>query len=157
MTEYPTVLSGLTPREAVIDALHRSILGIDSSDEAMYKSSLYDSPETSFKIGDSGNTIQGAAAISEYIITKIFPLTTLHQISNVRVDLKDGADTARLTANAVAHHYRPEDAFKPERLSYVSGGQYDVGLVRDKDGLWKIKDWTLKMTWSEGDSAVIFG
>ncbi len=34
----PQLLSDLSPREAVADALYRAILGIDSSDRAMFES-----------------------------------------------------------------------------------------------------------------------
>jgi hypothetical protein len=110
----------------------------------------------SFHVRDT--SVQGFKAIKEYMTQKIMPLTTTHFITNVRVSLKDGADTASLTAHAMAYHIRPEDAFQPENKSFTTAGLYFVDLVKDsKDGLWKIKKWTLKLKWTEGDRSVITG
>ncbi|KAF2103670.1 hypothetical protein NA57DRAFT_69883 [Rhizodiscina lignyota] len=152
---YTIALPSLSPREAVADCLYRSVTGIDGNDPELFASSVLPGKETSVIVGE--HTIQGADTITEYIMSKIMPLHTTHFITNVRVDLKDGADTASLTANAMAYHYRPEDAYVPEAKAYVTGGLYYLDLVKDSDGLWKIKKWTLKMNWTEGERSVIFG
>ena len=83
---------------------------------------------------------------------------TTHTISNIRIQLEDGADTASMTAHAMAYHIRSEDAFKSEDTSYTASNLYDIELVRDKgDGLWKIKRWEIRMMWTVGDRGVIYG
>ncbi|KIW06829.1 uncharacterized protein PV09_02509 [Verruconis gallopava] len=160
-SQYPISITGLSPRDAVIDALHRSILAIDSGDVALFQTCMFNSPETTFKIV-GGRTVQGSKAIEEHMVNTILPLSTLHSVTNIRVSFPNSnpeeAKEARLTANAIAYHYRPEDAFKPEHLSFTTGGMYDIEMLKDEsDGLWKAKTWTLKLNWTEGDRAAIFG
>jgi SnoaL-like protein len=91
------------------------------------------------------NTIQGWSAISEFM-SRVFLLVTTHFITNIRVELKDVANTASMTAHAVAYHVRPDDAFKPEDTSYTAGCLYFIDPVKDNaDGLWKIKKWEIKI------------
>ncbi|KIW90620.1 uncharacterized protein Z519_08403 [Cladophialophora bantiana CBS 173.52] len=148
-------LAALTPREAVADALHRCILGLDSNDWDLFESACLKDESTTVIAGP--NTIQGWTAISESM-SRVFLLVTTHFITNIRVELKDVADTASMTAHAVAYHVRPDDAFKPEDTSYTAGCLYFMDLVRDStDGLWKIKKWEIKIQWTSGDKAVLHG
>ncbi|RYO79237.1 hypothetical protein DL763_009356 [Monosporascus cannonballus] len=61
-------------------------------------------------------TIEGWTAISEFFL-KVFVLVTAHVISNIRIELKDGADTASMTTHALACHVRPDDVLKQEDSS----------------------------------------
>ena len=115
-------LPSLSPREAVADALYRCIIGMDDNSPEMFKSAFVQSKETSFVLGD--NKIEGADTINDYVFTNILPLHTTHAISNIRVDLKDGADTAYMTCHAMAQHFHAEDAFKPGAKSFLTGGLY---------------------------------
>jgi len=153
--EHTKALTSLTTREAIADCLSRCIVGIDDQNPEMFKSSMIQSEDTSFVIGT--NVVQGVEAINAYILGKILPLTTTHLISNVRIDVKDGADTAIMTANAVAYHWNPKDAFLPDSKAFISGGLYHIDVVKDSDGLWKTKKWTLKMLWTQGDRSVMDG
>jgi SnoaL-like domain len=153
---YTIALPSLSPREAVIDALHRIVDGMDNNNHELWESGCLKTEEMSFRIGD--NVIQGWNAVDGYITNKIFTLHTTHFITNIRVDIKDGADTAYLTAHALAYHYKPEDAFKPDGKPFTSGGLYYVDFVKDKsDGLWKLKTWTLKLNWTDGNMAAVIG
>ena len=77
-------------------------------------------------------------------------------ISNVRVDVKDGADTASLTAYALAQHCPPGKGKEPDASKYLAGGEYCIDLIKDEaDGLWKIKKWVLNVIWSQGDASVM--
>lgn len=148
-------LTALSPREAVVDALNRCILGIDSNDQDMFESACL-KDETAAVIAGP-NTIQGWSAINESM-SRVFLLVTTHLITNIRVELKEAANTASMTANAVAYHVRPDDAFKPEDTSYTAGCLYFIDLVKDTtDGLWKIKKWEIKVQWTSGDRAVLYG
>jgi SnoaL-like domain len=146
-------LTGLSPREAVADALHRCVLGIDSNDRDLFASGYLQDESASF-VADT-DTIQGFNAVNE-AMSKAFLLNTTHFITNIRVELKDGADTAYMTAHAIAYHVRPDDAFKPEDTSYTAGCLYSIDLVKDTtDGLWKIKTWKAKIQWTTGDIKVL--
>ncbi|KAF2875671.1 hypothetical protein BDV95DRAFT_562383 [Massariosphaeria phaeospora] len=152
----PLTLPSLTPREAVADALHRCVLGLDTNNRALFESGcLMD--ETMTLIAGPFGTLEGWAAASA-IVLLLFDLVTMHTLSNIRVELQDGADTASLTAHAISYHIRPEEAHKPEDTSYTAGNLYYVDLVRDKgDGLWKIKKWDIRNLWVTGDRAVLEG
>jgi hypothetical protein len=100
-------------------------------------------------------TLEGWPKISEYF-SRVFDLITTHIVSNTRIELKDGADTASMTANALSYHVRPDDAFKPEDTSYTASCLYNIDLVRDSaDGLWKIKKWEFRILWTTGDIKVL--
>jgi len=146
-------LTGLSPREAVADALQRWALGFDNNDRDMVASAMVKDEDTSLAIGP--RIIQGWSAINENLAV-IFRLVTTHYITNIRVELKDGADTASLSAHAQAFHIRPDDALKKEDTAYTSGSLYFIDLVKDStDGLWKIKKWEIKLLWTTGDREVL--
>lgn len=147
-------LTALNPREAVADALYRCILGIDSNNRELFHSGCLKNESMTVLAGPFN--IEGWTAISEFF-EKVFNLITTHITSNIRVELKDGADTASMTAHAIAYHVRPDDAFKPDDTSYTASCLYFMDLVKDNDGLWKIKKWEIKMLWSTGDRALLHG
>jgi hypothetical protein len=83
----------------------------------MFASAVVQDEDTAAVLGQS--TIPGLEALSQHICSKIFPLVTTHFITNIRVELRD-EDTAYMTANALAYHLRPEDAFNPDGNSYMT-------------------------------------
>ncbi|KAF2679608.1 hypothetical protein K458DRAFT_346581 [Lentithecium fluviatile CBS 122367] len=148
-------LTALSPREAVADALHRCVLGIDSSNRDLFESACLKNESMTVVAGPT--TIEGWTAISEFFL-RVFVLVTTHVTSNIRVELKDGADTASMTAHAISYHVRPDDALKPEDSSYTASCLYFIDLIKDSnDGLWKIKKWDIKVLWTTGDRAVLHG
>lgn len=152
----PVTLTALSPREAVADALHRCVLGIDSNNRDLFESGCLKTESMTVVAGPT--TIEGWTAISEFF-RKVFVLVTTHVTSNMRIELKeDGADTASMTAHALAYHVRPDDALRPEDTSYTASCLYFIDLVKDgDDGLWKIKKWEIKIQWTTGDAAVLYG
>lgn len=152
--EHPIALTGLSTREAVTDGLYRGILALDSNDQALFESAWVDSPDTVFEMG--GKATRGIDAIKQFLLGFIGPLVTQHSISNVRVDVKDGADTAYLTAYAIAQHYRPGEGLDPQAPRLLSGASYAVDMVKDAgDGLWKAKVFRMKTIWIEGDPSIV--
>lgn len=148
-------LTGLTPREAVADALHRCVHGIDTNDQTLFASGCVQ--DSSMLVVAGPVTLEGWTAINGYF-QRVFNLVTTHIVSNIRIELKDGADTAHMTAHALSYHVRPDDALKKEDTSYTSSCLYDIDLVKDgNDGLWKIKRWELKIQWTTGDIKVLHG
>lgn len=151
----PVILSTLSPREAIADALHRCVLGIDSNNRELLESGCLKNEEIVVIAGPV--TVQGWPAVSEFFDT-VFKLITTHVTSNIRIQVEDGADTASMTAHAISYHVKPEDALKEEDTSYTAACLYDIDLVKDgNDGLWKIKKWILKILWTTGDKAVLYG
>jgi len=148
-------LTALSPREAIADALHRCILGIDSNNRELFESACLMNEGMTVIAGPI--VIEGWTAINDFFL-RVFVLVTSHITSNIRVEVKDGADTAFMTAHAIAYHVAPEDALKPEDTSYTASCLYFIDLVKDSsDGLWKIKKWEIKVQWTTGDRAVLHG
>lgn len=147
-------LTVLYPREAVSDALYRCLLGIDSNNRELFDSAWLKDDSTTFSAGPF--TVKGWSGISDTFL-RLSKLVTTHISSNVRVEVEDGADTASMTANAVAYHVLEEDALKPEDTSYTQYNLYSIDLVKDSgDGLWKIKKWDIKVLWTTGHASVLY-
>lgn len=146
-------LTTLTPREAVADALHRCVLGIDNNDHDLFESACLTN-ENMIWIG-GGYEIQGWTAIKK-LFDKVFNLVTTHAVSNIRVQLEDNQSSASLTAHAISYHVRPEDALKLEDTSYTASSLYNINLVQgEDDGLWKIKRWEANILWTTGDRTIL--
>ncbi|RSL91046.1 hypothetical protein CDV31_015567 [Fusarium ambrosium] len=144
----------LPDREAIPDALYRSIIGLDSNDKTIFESAWHQDAEF---IYDGTPPIQGLAAILDTTFKYIgVGLDTTHLVSNVRIDLKDGADAAKMTAHALAQHYRKDEGRKPGAARYLTGNMYWVDLAKDQgDGLWKMTKFDMKVIWSEGDASIV--
>jgi hypothetical protein len=149
---YPHILTSLTESEAVADALYRAIIGFDSNDVSIFNSAFL--ADAAFEM--SGNLIDGRDAIRTQLLDRVGPMDTTHIVSNVRVDVKDGASTASLTANAMAQHCPPGKGGEPDGLYLLTGAMYFIDLVKDEsDGLWKVKKWAMRIIWRQGDRAVM--
>src|SRR6202012_6248769 len=108
----PISLTGLSTREAIADALYRSVQGIDTNDLSLFKSGMVDLKE--FKFEMNGIEMQGEDVIIGAVLNFVGPMDTTHNISNIRIDVKDdAADTASMTAYAVAQHYKKGDGPDP--------------------------------------------
>lgn len=144
-----------TPREAVADALHRAVLGLDSNDRALFESACLTTDALQWTGG--GFSATGWDAVSG-LFERVFGLITMHVISNERVSFQD-ADTARLTAHAVSYHVRREDEESVEERSFTGYSLYDLVIVRTGDGLegWKIKRWTAEVLRTTGDRSIVHG
>lgn len=153
---HTIALTSLTPREAVTDAIYRFIVGVDDDSPELLDSASHKGEDACFILNDT--KIEGSDAIRQFMHAKIMPLQTTHHITNIRVDVKDGADTAYVTCTSMVQHYRPEDALKPDGTSFLTGGMYFMDLVKDgEDGLWKMKKVTLKLKWCDGDRSILAG
>ena len=144
----------LSPREAVADALRRAVLGIDSNNYTLFSSACLQTEEMLWIGG--GFHIAGWPAIKQ-LFNKLFTMVTTHTITNIRIDLEEGASEAHLTAHAMSYHIRPEDAFVEEDTSYTASSLYDIGLVRGEEGSWRIKKWEAKVLWTKGNRSIIHG
>jgi len=155
---HPHSVTSLTLREAITDALYRGVIGFDHNDVSIFNSA-FAGEDVSFELlaGEGEKTIvSGLSTIRTQVLDHVGPMDTTHMISNVRVDVKDGADTASLTAYALAQHCPPGRGKEPDGPKYLVGGEYWIDLIRDDgDGLWKIKKWVLKVIWTQGDASVM--
>jgi ketosteroid isomerase-like protein len=149
-------LPSLSPREAMADVFYRIAIGMDNKDPEIFKSALIQSKDTYFDVGGV-RRMEGADAIFEHLVGRFAKITTTHHITNIRVDWKEGADSAYVTAHSLACHYRAEEAMKPDSKGLTVGGMYFANMVKDADGLWKIANVTLKMNWMDGDPSIVRG
>jgi hypothetical protein len=147
------ILTSLTEREAITDALYRAIIGFDSNDVAILNSAF---SGEDVDIVFNANPISGLDAVRTQLLDFVGPMDTTHMINNVRVDVKDGASTASLTAYALAQHCPPGRGNEPDGPKFLAASEYFIDLVKDKsDGVWKIKKWAMKIIWSQGDASVM--
>ncbi|SCU89906.1 LANO_0D06854g1_1 [Lachancea nothofagi CBS 11611] len=144
---YAKSLSGLTTREEIVDVVYRVCLALDSNDKALWESAWARSPDITLDIG--GNVSTGLEKINAGF-DSIGPMDTQHLVSSVRVDVKDGSDKAHVTANALAQHFRAGQGQVPNADHLLVGSTYDIQIVKQADGAWKLKTWVLKVTWTEG-------
>ncbi|CAI7584244.1 unnamed protein product [Penicillium palitans] len=153
----PALPVSLTPalseREAVADALYRSVLAFDTADEVLFKSSLTEDAVLVL----NGTVLEGYEAIYNGSYVTIAKMDTNHFLTNMRINITEESK-AQVSCSALSQHYRGGEGMKPGSDFLLGGGHYAVELVKDAgDGLWKIKHWTLKTTWGQGDWAYILG
>lgn len=103
--------------------------------------------------------MHGLAAIREDCYDRVSKLDTTHFLSNVRVNLVDDHETkAKVTASALSQHYRTGQGNEPGASYLMSGSLYFVDVEKDAtDGVWKIRNWKMKLVWTEGDWGVMSG
>lgn len=151
---HPINLTTLPPREAIVDALYRAIIGLDTNNYALFESAWIDRQDVVFEM--DGNAMNGLDVIEENIFKNIGPLDTTHFLTNIRIEAKDGADSATVTTYALAQHYKAGEGKVPDTKRLLSGSMYSVDVVKDKGtDLWKIKTWNMKIVWTEGDMSIV--
>lgn len=152
---FPQTLPSLTQREAIADALYRAAIASDHHDSALFESA-WAGEDVSMEIHDDNKRVlQGLSLIRTIILNKVGPMDTTHNISMIRVNYQDGADTASLTATSMAQHAAPGTGRDPNGIKYTVGGEYAVDLVKDDGGVWKIKKLVLNVIWSSGDASLM--
>ena len=150
---YPQSLSGLSTREEITDTVVRACLALDSNNKSLWESAWASDPDISLEI--NGNVMKGMESLNKNCFDGIGPMDTQHLVSSIRVDVKEGADTAHVTANALAQHYRPGQGRVADAERLLAGSIYDVKVVKEANGRWKLKTWVLKIIWTEGNWAVM--
>lgn len=146
-------LDSLTEREAIKDALYRAVIGFDSYDVGMFESA-WDGEEVYFDL--NGEVTHGMKDIKSKILDFVGPLDTSHTISNIRVDFKEGSTTANLEAYALAQHCPPGKGMDPNGPKFLANSTYNISLNKDvKNGLWRIKSFSMKIIWTQGDPSVM--
>ncbi|KAL9617233.1 MAG: hypothetical protein Q9160_007961 [Pyrenula sp. 1 TL-2023] len=151
-------LPSLTPREAVADAMYRALIAFDRNDVSMFNTIFAGEDSTLELISGEKKAYTGLSALRKELFDHVGPLDTTHMVNNVRVDVKDGADTASMTAYVLAQHCPPGRGREPDGPKWLAGGEASLSFVWDeKDGLWKVKKWVMEVMWSQGDPSVMQG
>lgn len=151
---FPISLPSLPQREAIVDALHRATIGIDTNDVALFDSAWINKDDAIFEM--NGTATQGLDAIHSSIFARIGPMDTTHFTSNFRINAQEGADTASFSAYALNQHYREGEGMVPDAKRLLAGSMYWVDVTKEANtGLWKMKKWSLKLIWVEGDLSIV--
>jgi len=77
-------------------------------------------------------------SIIRTLIDQVEPIDTMHIKTNTRIDIKNGADTALLTAYALTQHCplgKRKDSEGARCREVFGGGDYQIDLVRDEGEL----------------------
>jgi len=105
---------------------------------------------------DNKRVLQGLSLIRTTVLDKVGPMDTTHNISMVRVNYQDGADTASLTATSMAQHASSGTGRDPNGTKFTVGGEYSVDLIKDEvGGVWKINKLVLNVIWTSGDASLL--
>ncbi|KAH6649342.1 hypothetical protein F5144DRAFT_552682 [Chaetomium tenue] len=153
---YPHYLPSLSERDAIADALYRVAIGCDRNDVQLFNSG-WAGEDVSFEIHrDDETVVSNLSVIRENILKIVGPMDTTHNVTMVRVNLKDGADTATLTAMSTAHHSAAGMGRNPTGPKYIAGGEYLADLTKDGSGVWRIKKLVLRVIWTKGDPSVVW-
>ncbi|KAL2071924.1 hypothetical protein VTL71DRAFT_13159 [Oculimacula yallundae] len=151
----PQILPSLSQREAIADALYRAVIASDHHDSALFESAWAGEDVSMAIHDDKVRVLEGLSLIRTIVLNRVGPMDTTHNVSMVRVNYQDGADTASLTATSTAVHAAPGTGRDPNGIKYTVGGEYSVDLVKDDVGVWKIKKLVLNVVWTSGDASLM--
>ncbi|KAF2429036.1 hypothetical protein EJ08DRAFT_650658 [Tothia fuscella] len=146
----------LTPRESVTEAVQQMLLALDRDDVELF-SAAYAGEDTVFEMnGTSKTTLNGVSAVVTLVFDLVGPMDSTHMITNIKVDVKDGANTAFLSCYVLAQHAAPGKGWDCDSPKYLVGGTYAIDLVKDEaQGVWKIRKFALEVLWNQGDPSVM--
>lgn len=148
-------LASLSQREAIADALYRAIIGCDHNDAELFKSA-WSGEDVSMELhDDQQRVLPNFSLIRTHVFDKVGPMDTTHNVCMVRVKHQDGANTASLTASSMAQHAPAGTGRDTNGRKYTVGGEYSVDVIKDDDGVWRIKKVVLKVVWSTGEASLM--
>lgn len=147
----PAKLDGLSTREQITDVLYRATWAIDRNDKALWDTVWAEGDDIFIAIGDRKS--QGKEAVDQSLKT-VGPLDTHHTTTGIRIDVKEGASTARLTANAQNMHYPAGQGMSGSQRYFLAASTYDCTFVKQNDS-WKLKGWQIDVAWAQGDPSVM--
>ena len=151
---HPTLLKQLYPREAIADAIYRATLAFDTNNRDLFRSAWV--KNDSIFVRNGAQVYEGLEAVMENVFESVAKLETQHSISNIRIELQEGAKTAHVITYMLAQHHRPGEAMDPTKKGLIGGTMNEVDLILDeKDGLWKMKKWAMNITWIDGDVSIV--
>lgn len=121
---YPLSLSGLNTRAEITDTVICACLGLDSNDKGVIRAA---DPDVSMS---TSNTVMKGMEKIKHCFDSVSPMDTQHLSSSIRIDVKEGADTARLTASALGQHFRAGEGREPNTKYRLAGSIYDIQVVK---------------------------
>ena len=139
----------LLDRAEISDVFHRYALGVDTRDWKLFRSCFTDDVEADFTSIWPGLVVKGAdewVARAEALIEGFD--ATQHIITNHTHDIR--GDQAHCTSYLHAQHVCKNHLGDDEN---VIAGYYTYDMVRTDEG-WKIKKYSLTVTWATGNGGV---
>ena len=94
----------LTPREAVIDTVTRLVTALDYNDLEGFRDTFLGEESVMVLNGGASKTLDSLSSIVKNVFDLIGPMDSTHMMTNIRVVLKDNADTAVFTSFVLAQH-----------------------------------------------------
>lgn len=154
MDAQPDFIPGLTPRESALDAYYRMAWAFDYNDWKLFESGWVTKSEASFHLEQDGIHYHGLEEIKAKLFDKVCALDTQHIATNARVHLSPEEKTGKMWIMALNQHYRKGEEAKAGAPRLWGGNRYMFNVV-EEDGVWKIKDWWVKLGWNEGDLSIV--
>ncbi|KAL9110429.1 MAG: hypothetical protein Q9227_004973 [Pyrenula ochraceoflavens] len=153
----PILLPSLTPREAVADAMYRALLAFDRNDLSLFTSAFAPGESTTIELNSGERrTFTGLSTIRSELLDHVGPMDTSHTISNMRVWVEEGKETAAATGLVMAQHCPPGRGREVDGPKYLACGEVEVEFVWDGgEGVWKVKRWVHEVIWRQGDPGVM--
>ena len=148
----PTVLPGLTDREAIIDVIYRATHAWDHADSALLESAFH--PECLLELVGR-ETVRDHAGLHAALDFVMYDLDTTHSTSGIRIQHVPGENKAKVVCNFLNYHWRKGEGMDPSRPKFLGGGYYYVDVEKDAEGTWRAKYWKIQALWVEGDAAVV--
>ena len=145
--------TGMTDREAVIDAAVRFAISLDDANTELLSSTISDN--VIMELPGSNERVEGRGAVTERLMSAVgIPLDTTHMTSNFQVTI-DG-DPAHLSCYALAQHFRRGEGLSTAVVKdyYLMGNRWRTRLVRNEQ-IWRIEYFGLSSMWTQGDREVM--
>ncbi|OJJ98584.1 hypothetical protein ASPACDRAFT_1889109 [Aspergillus aculeatus ATCC 16872] len=158
-TDIPNIPTALPripsqTKDAIVDPIYRALLSIDTANPALFASAIHEAARFSL----NGRLLEGADAIKTHVYDTVSRIDTTHHLSNLRItEFDEVTGTASLVATVLAQHYRQGEGLDASSKGLLAGGFYFVDVVREEGDaeVWRVKEWTLRVLWREGDEGVM--
>ncbi|PTB47598.1 hypothetical protein M431DRAFT_488459 [Trichoderma harzianum CBS 226.95] len=93
----------MSNRHQLLTRSFAPVKGLDRYDAAIFDSA-FASEDVTLEVPHRNMKLIGLSDIRKNMLDSLGPLDTTHMISNIRVQVENGADAASLTAYALAQH-----------------------------------------------------
>jgi hypothetical protein len=157
----PEFTDNLTPREAIIDAILRWAIAVDSGDRGLLESAMASEVTINWEgyraVGfEMPDSTVDRAVLLDGILQAMANIDTMHLMSNFRVAIL-GPSEARVICNTQATHYRGGQGCNPlAQDTFIMAHEYHAQVVKEgNDSLWKISDLRMIPRYTHGDPAII--
>jgi hypothetical protein len=147
-------LTGLIEREQIRDVIVRALLAFDYGHQTLWDSawSTVDPSSNTLTVTGRPPFVGNEAIQKAYDSIRL--LDTQHSITNERIAIDTSGEKAHLICYIYGQHFRAGEGMKEGAENFLGGGVYEVDLIKEKDGSWKILQWDMTITWTQGSRAV---